>query len=146
MRSDIKQLTHIIASPTAVQLRERLVATLAAADALAAHAVLLEPPAAGAKPPTAAARRTSESRAAKAWNRLCRLATRAAVEETYRCGVWGAGSKVCACGGSVAVGVVHARPRLGCRCVAPRGLAARRQSILVRRCCTTQHAQLLTCA
>ncbi len=66
-----------------VQLRERLVAVTAAADALSAHAALLGPPPPGTKAPTAAARRTSEGRAAKAWARLAKLPDLAAVEQAY---------------------------------------------------------------
>ncbi|GLC34867.1 hypothetical protein PLESTM_000248400 [Pleodorina starrii] len=75
------------------ELRERLVAVGCALEALSAHLALTQPVAAApggeggvaaAKGPSAAARRSSESRAAKSWNRLGRLSDLEAVEGAYR--------------------------------------------------------------
>ncbi|GIL73783.1 hypothetical protein Vretimale_5354 [Volvox reticuliferus] len=74
------------------ELRERLVAVVAAVEALSSHQALTQPPpltpGGGAGPavkgPSAAARRGSEARAAKAYNRLSRLADLEAVEAVYR--------------------------------------------------------------
>ncbi|GLI61305.1 hypothetical protein VaNZ11_003659 [Volvox africanus] len=74
------------------ELRERLVAVVAAIEALSSHQALTQPPplttpggpGPAVKGPSAAARRGSESRAAKAYNRLSRLADLEAVEAVYR--------------------------------------------------------------
>ncbi|KXZ53221.1 hypothetical protein GPECTOR_7g1114 [Gonium pectorale] len=66
------------------ELRERLCGVIAAADALAAHAAVLDAAAGGGKAPTAAQRRSSESKAAKAWNRLSKLPERDAIEDAFR--------------------------------------------------------------
>ncbi|GIL49319.1 hypothetical protein Vafri_5700 [Volvox africanus] len=74
------------------ELRERLVAVVAAIEALSSHQALTQPPpltspggpGPAVKGPSAAARRGSEGRAAKAYNRLSRLADLEAVEAAYR--------------------------------------------------------------